>query len=288
MVEFRNYKAEDYQAVCDFLIDINKTDKKYINWNWARFEWMYEHPEFDKSLKESIGLWWGNGQIVGAAIYDMYYGEAFCAVLPEYQELYEQVLSYAYENLKDESGLGVAILDEDLESIQLAKKLGFQKAEQEETIMSCSLDQKRDYCLEKGLHFSELDPATNAYEFSWLLWQGFDHGTDKSEFEKKDSRIIQNRPHLKKELSLAVQNEQGENVAYTCLWFDEKTDYAYIEPVCTIPAYRRKGITKALLFEVFNRAGAMGAKTAYVISDMDFYKKIGLHTDKHYSFYWKE
>ena len=46
---FRGYRDVDYEAVCDFLIELNHKDRGHINWNWARFEWMMEHPEFDKA-----------------------------------------------------------------------------------------------------------------------------------------------------------------------------------------------------------------------------------------------
>ena len=109
--EFRPYREEDYEAVCAFLIALNKKEKLNINWNWARFEWMMEHPEFDKQAIRSIGLWWEQGRIVGAAIYDMYFGEAFCAALPEYEALFPEILDYAYRELKDDAGLGIALRD---------------------------------------------------------------------------------------------------------------------------------------------------------------------------------
>lgn len=288
MAKFRNYRVEDYNDLCTFFIEINKLEKKHINWNWARFEWMYEHPEFDRTTMESIGLWWDVGKIVGVAIYDMYFGEAFCGVLSEYMEIYDEVLNYAYNHLKDDSGLGIAILDDDAEKIEVAERLGFKRAEQKETIMCCELDTKKEYQLNGGYSMRELNPETEAYDFSWLLWQGFDHGTDILEFERNEEIVPQKRPHLNPKLSLAVVNEQGENVAYCCLWFNEETDYAYIEPVCTIPAYRGKGLGKAVLFEAMNRVRDMGAKVAYVISEQDFYKKIGLEKDKVFTFYWKE
>ena len=74
-IKFKNYTDDEYEALCDFLIALNKNDDSHINWNWARLEWMIEHPEFDKSLKNSIGLWTVNDKIVGAAIYDMYFGK---------------------------------------------------------------------------------------------------------------------------------------------------------------------------------------------------------------------
>ena len=64
-MSFRGYRDEDYEAVCDFLIELNRKDRTHINWNWARFEWMMEHPEFDKSASSSIGLWWSEGITAG-------------------------------------------------------------------------------------------------------------------------------------------------------------------------------------------------------------------------------
>ena len=88
VVEFCQYREEDYEAVCSFLIVLNQIDKSHINWNWARFEWMIEHSEFDKSTIGSIGLWWKQNKIVGAAIYDMYFGEAYViSNLPFYEKL---------------------------------------------------------------------------------------------------------------------------------------------------------------------------------------------------------
>ena len=286
-IEFRKYREQDYQAVCDFLITLNEPDKRYINWNWARFEWMYEHPEFDKDSIEYIGLWWNHDKVVGAAMYDMYFGEAFCGVLPEYKELYKEVLLYAQEKLSDEDGIAIAIEDNDADKLQIAKDLEFEEIDQTENIMFCLLQGNREYVLEEDITISEFDPGKNPYQFAWLMWQGFDHGTDRDEFEREDNHIKQVRPHLNTNLSLTAVNKQNEPVAYVSLWYDDRTDYAYIEPVCTVPEYRGKGIAKALLFEAFNRVHRMGANSAYVISDMDFYSKLGLTNYKHYTFYRK-
>lgn len=70
MMAFKRYTKDDYEAVCRFLIELNERDRTHINWNWARFEWMVEYPEFDNSLISSIGLWIeGEDEVVGAAIY---------------------------------------------------------------------------------------------------------------------------------------------------------------------------------------------------------------------------
>ncbi|MCQ2982387.1 MAG: GNAT family N-acetyltransferase [Treponemataceae bacterium] len=288
MIEQKNYTKEAYEKVCDFLITLNAEGKKHINWNWARFEWMYEHPEFDKSLEESIGLWWENGTVVAAAIYDMYFGEAFCGVLSGYELLYDEVLLYARTQLRDDGGLGIAIGDDDDKAIEIARSHGFEKVEQDENMLVCHLDGGLQYELPEGFRLCELDPAAEPETFSWLLWQGFDHGSDREEWSSsEESSFIQCRPHLKPELSLAVKNPEGTAVAYCCLWYDERTDYAYVEPVCTVPCFRGKGLAKAALYEAMNRAFSLGAKEAFVISDMDFYRHLGFTDHRHYTFYWK-
>ena len=282
---FTSYCDEDYEAVCDFLIELNRADKTHINWNWARFEWMMEHPEFDKSAKSAIGLWRVRNRVVGAAIYDMYFGEAFCAALPEYEALYPKILDYACRELKDDTGLGIAVHDGNQAEIAAAKAVGFVREEQQETVMRLDLDNLMISDLPEGFSLSELDPVREAYDFQWLLWQGFDHGEDREAFEREDPVIPQNRRHLNQRLSLTALAPDGGKTAYCCVWFHKDADYAYVEPVCTIPCCRGKGIAAALLSEALSRAKMLGAKEAYVISDLPFYEKLGFEKAQHYTFF---
>lgn len=247
---------------------------------------MIEHPEFDRSASGSIGLWTDNGRIIGAAIYDMYFGEAFCAVLPGYESLYPSVLDYAYRTMKDDSGLATAICDESLDEIGTAERSGFERTAQNETVMCIELGDDLPVQLPEGLRFAELDPAKEPYDFQWLLWQGFDHGTDRDEFEREDKIVPQIRGHLNPYLSVTAV-DGGEKVGYCCLWYSEQTDYAYAEPVCVIPRYRGRGVAGAVIREALNRARRLGAKRAYVISDMDFYAKLGFKICKRFTFYRK-
>lgn len=286
-MEFRSFTPEDYQSVCDFLIALNRDDRSHINWNWARFEWMAEHPEFDKSLIHSIGLWKDHGRVVGAAIYDMFFGEAFCAALPEYAHLYPQILSYAYGELSDGDGLGIAICDDNTAEIAAAERAGFAPADQDETVMTLDLDKELSADLPGGLRFVELDQLADAYDLQWLFWQGFDHGIDRADFERQERIVPRIRPHFDRRLSLAAENTAGKKIAYCCLWYSDRTDYAYVEPVCTVPSFRGRGIARAVIFEALNRAEKLGAKRAYVISDTAFYEKLGFRKQYHYTFYWK-
>lgn len=291
MAEFVTYTPACYQAVCDFLTELNRDEKNHINWNWARFEWMAEHPEFDKSLMDSIGLWTDGGRVVGAAIYDMYFGEGFCGALPAYDDLYPEILAYAYDYLRDDAGFGFAVCDDDTGLAKAARHAGFAPAEQTETMMRIDLDREWNAALPEGFAFAQLDPAKELYDFLWLLWQGFDHGTDRAAFEREnetDQPIERLRAHFNPYLSVAAVDRSGEKAAYCCLWYSDATDYAYVEPVCTVPAFRGRGISKAVIYEALRRAKTLGAKSAYVISDMEFYRKLGFETDKTFTFWWKK
>ena len=285
---FRGYRDEDYEAVCDFLIELNRKDRTNINWNWARFEWMMEHPEFDQSARSSIGLWWAESKVVGAAIYDMYFGEAFCGVLPEYEALYPEILDYACRELKDDSGLAVAINTESAAEIRVAEQAGFERIDQKETVMALSLDRSFSSSLPGGLQLREMDQIADRAALEWLFWQGFDHGDDREAFERSLDHVPHVRKHFNKALCLSAADPSGEPVSHCSLWFHPDTDYAYVEPVCTIPGFRGKGIASALLSEAFSRAKSLGARTAYVISDLPFYEQLGFQTVSHYLFFRKE
>ena len=198
------------------------------------------------------------------------------------------MLDYAYRELKDDAGLGIAICDDCAGEIKAARNAGFEPAEQTETIMKRDLDEEIPVVLLPELRIKEMDPAKEPDEFQWVLWQGFDHGMDRDQFEKAEEIVPQIRRHLDPRLSVASVDQNGDAVAYCCLWYSEKTDYAYVEPVCTIPTYRGRGVAKALVCEALNRVRELGAKTAYVISDSTFYQKLGFEKDKHFTFYWKE
>ena len=207
------YTDGEYQAVCDFLIRLNRDDSLHLNWNWARFEWMMEHPAFDKSLRSSIGLWRSERRIVGAAIYDMYFGEAFCAVLPGYERLYPEILEDAFRRLRDEAGLAVAICEESPREIEAARSLGFQPADRTETLMRLSLERALPAVLPEGFSLVACDPErTDAKALAWMFWRGFDHGEDRTAFEADYAGAPGAvwRPHQKRELCLLALDRDGE------------------------------------------------------------------------------
>ena len=283
----KTYTPGDYQAVCDFLVALNQKNKTYINWNWARWEWMYQHPYCDRSLLDAVGLWWDGGRVVGAALYDLFPGEVFCGTLEGHEHLLPDILDHAYRSLRDGNGLGIAVHDGDLQTQTLLSGLGYQKAEQTETVLGRRLDRPCAYTLPEGFRLREIHFPEDNLAYQTVIWKGFDHEGDAAELEKMlNNKILP--PHRNPTLCLAVADEAGEFAAHCTCWYDARTDYAYVEPVCTIPKYRGLGLGKAVVSEALNRCAGLGAREAFVLSNQKFYKKLGFTPHACYTFYRKK
>ena len=107
-------------------------------------------------------------------------------------------------------------------------------------------------------------------KYQLVIHRGFDNDGLP---EKWDYEFLKRIPHANDELkTFAISG--GEYRAHCGLWY-ESGDTAYIEPVATLPEHRNKGLAKAVVYEACNRAKALGAKRAIVLSDNEFYFRIG-------------
>lgn len=286
---FRNFDESCYDKVCDFLIELSKDDRRHINWNWARWEWMFFHPDFNSDLMDKIGLWYCNDELVGIATYDHYFGESFFATKQGFGELEKDILEYVIATFSNENGLGIAVNDTDTHTLDLLRSRKFVKNDLTENILELTLENVSLDCITpEGITLKNIDIEKDLYKQHNVLWKGFDNEgqvpIDETTINKQ--KVMLSATNLNSFLHIAAENEDGEYVAYCGLWYSQKTDYAYVEPVCTVPEYRGKELGKAVVLEALKRCCSLGAKKAYVISDNSFYKSLGFHQHSHYTFYW--
>lgn len=174
-VDFRNFDNSYYDKVCDFLIELSKYDRKHINWNWARWEWIFFHSDFSRDLIDKIGLWFCNDELVGIATYDYYLGEAFFSTKLGFEELEKDILEYAVATFSDKNGLGIAVNDADTSTIDLLRSYGFIKKSQTENILEITLENVNlDFISPKGIALKSLDIKKDLYKHHNVLWKGFD------------------------------------------------------------------------------------------------------------------
>ena len=93
--------------------------------------------------------------------------------------------------------------------------------------------------------------------------------------EKWDDELLKRIPNANEDLkTFAIANKNNEYCAHCGLWY-LAGDTAYVEPVLTVPEHRRQGLAKAVIYEACARAKALGAKRAIVVSEQEFYFRIG-------------
>ena len=73
---------------------------------------------------------------------------------------------------------------------------------------------------------------------------------------------------------MVIADEAEEYACYAGMWWTPENHLAYMEPLCTIPEYRHKGLATAALTEMYRRTKVLGAPHMTGGAD-GFYKKIG-------------
>jgi len=91
-------------------------------------------------------------------------------------------------------------------------------------------------------------------------------------------------PSFDKNLDFVVTTEGDQIVAYCTFWYDPHSQVAIIEPVACVHAYRKKGITKALINHGLNQLKDLGCKVVYVgtggqnLPAQKLYESVGFET----------
>ncbi|WP_054742430.1 GNAT family N-acetyltransferase [Cellulosilyticum ruminicola] len=281
-VMFRKYNdeprfSEDYYKVREFLLKLN-----HSGYLFGRWDWMITHGMLDCSVLKKIGLWEDEGKLVAVALFDTELGNAFCYTLPEYHQLKKEVFEYAKENFKNGNDVSVMVSDKDTELQEVAKECGFVATEDKEADAVYKIDLNQiNVTLPEGFKLTTLKETYDLAQYGEVLWKGFNHELDGegsyvfTEEEQKINEAQMQRPNVDLSLKIVVTTLEGEFVAYCGMWYDPTTKVAVVEPVATVPKYRKMGLGKAAVLEGIRQCGLRGAELAYVGSSQQFYYNIG-------------
>ncbi len=271
--------TKDYDRVHNFLVRINQNQVITPNFLWGRWEWMFSLPFLDERYLDRIGLWENDGEIVALATYESKIGEAYVCIDPTYSHLKKSVFEYAANHLQHEGSLKMLIANSDRTMQRIAGKNGFRPTQNKECVAMIDITANLSYNLPAGFRVTSLADDFDLKKLNSVLWKGFNHGDTPSETEQDllERKISCSGPHLRRELNIAVVAPSGEFVSYCGMWYLPGSDYAYVEPVATVPAYRKMGLGKAAVLEAVKRCGQLGAKKAFVGSSQQFYYNIGFY-----------
>jgi len=285
-IKLRHYiHPDDYWKIDEFLIRHYRPGNADGNWIEPAWEYMHGHPFLDSTSLRKIGVWEENGEIVAVSHYESQLGEAFFEFHPAYRHLRDEMLDHAERHLAGVSKEGgrkylhAFINDNDPGFLSLVKSRGYEKDPEGDRPM-CRFDIPEPFpaiTLPEGFRLTSLAEECDWAKVHHALWRGFDHGEDvpMDEAELESRRRMFDTPKARRDLKIAVAAPDGDFVAFCGTFYEPAGKFAYVEPVATVPAYRRMGLGKAAVLEGIRRCAELGATLAYVGNDLPIYQVIG-------------
>ena len=279
----RNYTCEsgytdDFHKVCDFLIRINKDNVITPNYLWARWVWQFG-PYMSMEHLSHIGIVENDGVIVGLVTYESNLGESYFCLDEKYNYLKPQLIDYALQNLSLHGKLKITLPDGDIEYQQIAIQKGFIPTTQKSSVAITEINNNYYTLPEDYKIISFDDKSFDIERYYNAIWRGFNNQRQPNEKEIESMRKREgfDAPYLNLYLRILVVAPNGDYAAHCGMWCIPDSEYAYVEPVFTLPEYRKMGLGKAAVLEGVNRCGKLGAKQAYVLSSQQFYYNIGFY-----------
>ena len=270
----------DFHAVYHFLeytYDYNTLNSYLLPHYW---EYAHYLQWFDYIRAHRMGLWEDSGMLVGIAAYEMEIGNTHLHTKRGYSRLLPEMLDWAENEMsvvKDNGrSLGVWITSKELDKQKLLSDRGYQIVHSE-PIKIFSYEKK---FAERQLpeNFEIINGTNVDYKkLAECFWLGFDHDETPPEINIDGNVKVWNAPHADKSLMTVVVAPNGEYACALGMWFSKHNKYAYLEPLATVPKYRRMGLATIALTEAMKKTKAMGAEYCFG-GRREFYTAIGFDT----------
>lgn len=277
----RRYKLlADFTKVQEFLTEIYSLDTMNSYLLPQFFEYAHTHPFFNHKLTHRFGLWEDAGKLAGIACYEMNIGESFLVTDREHTYLLPEMLAYAEKELSvvnnNKRTLSVWVTDKEADKIELLLQNGYKKVHTEPVRIFPYNKPFPDARLPDGFTIISLEDENDYKKIHECLWKGFGHGDNPD--DDIDCRIhMQSGPNFRKELTTVIKAPNGDYACFAGMWFDEKNKYAYLEPLATVPEYRRMGLATIAVVTGMKKTKELGAK--YCFGGVpEFYTAIGFET----------
>lgn len=283
MATLRPYTAEpgftdDFFRVRDFLRRLNTPDVTTPGFLWARWEWAFCLPFQDRGSLGRIGVWEEGGRVVALATYELELGEAYLVCDPGHRDLLPAMVDHGITHLATPEGrVRFVVPDGDRELQRLLTARGFRATQARDPNTVLDLTADLAYGLPDGYRVTSVADGLDLRAFDRLLWRGFDHeGEPPGSAEDLEwRRRSVSSPGTVPALDVLVVAPDGTYAAYCGVWHEPGSRYVLVEPVCTDPAYRRRGCARAAVLEALRRCAERGAVEAYVGAVLPVYLSTG-------------
>jgi ribosomal protein S18 acetylase RimI-like enzyme len=265
-----NNSDREYREICEFLNRLAERDPCAL-WESGRMNfWRHNvharKPQDDPFFSENAHVWRsGNGEVVGLCISEYGRNDMFIEVLPDYREIYSDMLRWVTgEWAAARTDIEIDLFSEDAWKIRRLEADGFAFLRHFENVRYYDLEKiDLGYELEEGFTIRTLSSARDRAGRVALVRSVFEN----PDYSERNLNGLMKSPDYIDAYNLSVFSPEGEQVAYCIGWHDQARDRAgYIEPVGTHEAYRGRGLAKAVVKECFTRLKANGIATVEISS----------------------
>jgi hypothetical protein len=209
-------------------------------------------------------LWEEDNELVGIACYEMNIGEYFISIKNEYNRLLPEMIEWSEQNLSDKNSLSIWITDKEIEKKNILTKIGYKETPTEPITIFRYNKQFPNKSLPKEFSVISLEDENDLTKINSCLWYGFDHGPNLVSEDDIDCRMqMQSGPNFRKNLTTVIKAPNGDYVCFAGMWIDEQNKYAYLEPLATVPEYRRMGLGTIALVEGMKNTKAIGMEYCF-------------------------
>ena len=287
-----NITSRQYQILADhmdiyqFMIEIYERD--WRNGVPAPFlEYALSSDWMDLSYTHRNKIWLDGGKIVGFVFTEKPVTDIYFSLRPGYEELAADMVLYADKYMPGCDGERQLVIFQGQDAImKAAQELGYSKTG-EHIDLQIDFDKPLDYRLPDGFRIVP-QGEQDIRKAAECCWKGFEREAKEGPWNgnAEGGYQLSQAPHATMEYNVAVENEAGDNVCWAGMWWTPENHLAYMEPLCTLPEYRRRGIAAAALSEMYRRMKPLGA-THMTGGNNSFYVGIGYKPAVKWTF-WKK
>jgi mycothiol synthase len=272
------YGLADVIAVQRFLADTYARTGTSRTWEVRRWEGRFWHDDpttLEASLAEpspDIRIWeTSDGGIVGVA-HPEDGGDVHLQVDPDHADIEPEMLEWAESNLRmsiggGETRLTTFVLSGDLHRSRLLEARSYTRQPWELVQRWRSLATPPPKLPSpEGYEIRSAQPgdARDAQALAELINASFGHS-----FDAEVLLHFERSPSFVPDLVMVAEAPDGAFAAHAGIVIDRRNALAIVEPVCTHPDHRRRGLASACMAEGLRRAAALGATRATVSTGSD-------------------
>lgn len=291
MIRFQYYTDEYFYDLERLVLNSYGYDTPL--WGLSRHEFCRAlHPDFKDCHKvwaEAMGMYFEDSVLVAAVLSEGgYEGDAFFLFdsLERTQDkiLLKRMIRFAIMHLSSVDDkritrtLFIHIPDWHDSLKAVALELGFQKQDWAEKVNILPIgDKPFEVRLPEGFTFAS--SQVPAFYLSNVHRNAFQYGLPTAEKGSTAFAKLRTMRHYDPDLEVVVLDDEGRPAGFAIAWMDASMPYADLEPLAITWWNRRKGLGRALIYELANR---LKAKYPHVQGmtggDQPFYYALGYKT----------